>query len=119
VTARVLSYKMGGRCGYCGCTPEKLTVDHMHPVSLGGDDSSANTVACCFSCNTLKANYTVDEFRAWLLLASRGVFPYWKSRRSSVGRRWTAAVRRLRAAGLISKGKITFFFETRVSKVAA
>jgi hypothetical protein len=49
-----------GRCYHCGCKirldvdtlhPKSLTLDHLVPLSLGGEHSYANTVASCRNCN--------------------------------------------------------------------
>lgn len=51
------------RCGYC--SKEATTVDHITPKSRFSPQSEANTwhntVACCRSCNSKKANRTPDE----------------------------------------------------------
>lgn len=40
-------------CQYCGQTPPKviLEIDHIRPVSQGGDDSKDNLITACFDCN--------------------------------------------------------------------
>lgn len=45
-------------CRYCGRTaPDvKLTVDHVHPVALGGKDDPSNLVAACADCNAGKTS---------------------------------------------------------------
>lgn len=43
------------KCWYCGCIPEKLTQDHVIPVSKGGDDSFENIVPACRTCNKRKS----------------------------------------------------------------
>jgi len=70
---------MGGRnfCLYCGVKIEKaydwtaegnsaytyLHLDHMDPISLGGEGSERNTVYCCVSCNLKKGD---KLFTKWL-----------------------------------------------------
>jgi hypothetical protein len=39
-------------CAYCG--REATTVDHIIPVSLGGDAHPSNLVAACVPCNSSK-----------------------------------------------------------------
>jgi 5-methylcytosine-specific restriction endonuclease McrA len=41
-------------CAYCGCKFEKLTRDHVIPVSRGGPDSCTNVVPACHACNSSK-----------------------------------------------------------------
>lgn len=62
-----------GVCYYCRCalspsahpsyrdwTP---TLDHIVPLSKGGEDREDNTVAACHACNHDKADMEVWEFR--------------------------------------------------------
>jgi len=46
------------RCQYCGERFEssELTIDHVHPRSLGGDTSWENCTTACFPCNTQKGS---------------------------------------------------------------
>jgi len=43
----------GFRCAYCGSSPPKviLEVDHLIPVSAGGDNDDKNLITSCFDCN--------------------------------------------------------------------
>lgn len=45
-------------CQYCGSTPPKvvLHVDHIVPVSKGGDNSEGNLVTACDACNLGKSD---------------------------------------------------------------
>ena len=46
--------RFGFRCNYCGARAAdgvELHVDHVHPVSKGGDNSGDNLVAACRDCN--------------------------------------------------------------------
>lgn len=57
----------GGECAYCGCTPkrnQRLTKDHLVPVSSGGATTQDNVVPACFSCNSSKGN---KEFKEWFM----------------------------------------------------
>ena len=66
----------GWKCQACGIdTPESLRgrwvhnapeIDHIEPVSRGGDHSQANTQCLCRSCNNLKKDRTMAEFLDWL-----------------------------------------------------
>jgi CRISPR/Cas system Type II protein with McrA/HNH and RuvC-like nuclease domain len=53
----------GFACAYCGKTPPAviLEIDHMVPVSLGGDDNMANLVTACFDCNRGKSNVPLGQ----------------------------------------------------------
>jgi 5-methylcytosine-specific restriction endonuclease McrA len=44
----------GGCCAYCGCEPEKITLDHVTPKAKGGTTDRANLVPACAECNVSK-----------------------------------------------------------------
>lgn len=56
-------------CYYCGCKLAENTykADHKYPFSKGGKTDFSNLVPCCRTCNTVKADYTIDEFRRNLI----------------------------------------------------
>ena len=57
------------RCVYCGAGERegaRLSIDHVQPRALGGDDSAGNVVTACRDCNRDKANHA-----AWSYLALR------------------------------------------------
>lgn len=60
-------------CGYC--SQWATTVDHVHPVSRGGKDAWANTVAACDPCNQRKGDRTPDE--AGMVLRIKPAAPTW------------------------------------------
>jgi len=47
------------KCGYCG--QKGTTIDHVLPISRGGESTWENTVACCWQCNNKKGNRTPRE----------------------------------------------------------
>lgn len=49
----------GGKCLRCGST-ESLTMDHVKPLSLGGDWSYSNLQTLCRDCNGWKASQHID-----------------------------------------------------------
>lgn len=51
--------KTGGRCAHCGkkISIKEMTVEHIHPVSKGGDNSEYNITVLCEDCNTRKSNF--------------------------------------------------------------
>jgi len=53
----------GGKCFYCGnrLALEDATIDHVLAKALGGDNSEANTVACCHSINQVFGHATPKE----------------------------------------------------------
>lgn len=61
----------GFACVYCTASGCLLTLDHVHPVELGGTHHESNLVTACFRCNSRKQARTM---RAWLAyLRSTGV----------------------------------------------
>ncbi|MGJ9402818.1 HNH endonuclease [Arthrobacter sp. KK5.5] len=64
VTRRGVLRRDGHHCGYCG--RHASTVDHVHPRSLGGQDTWENLVACCLSCNSAKGHKTLRQL-GWTL----------------------------------------------------
>lgn len=50
-------------CQYCGAkAPDvELEVDHIEPVSKGGDDNILNLVTACFDCNRGKFDRELDD----------------------------------------------------------
>lgn len=50
-----------GSCQYCGLT-KRLTIDHVIPVSKGGENSWTNMVTCCWDCNNRKGNRSPEEW---------------------------------------------------------
>ena len=56
-----------GCCAYCGRTMrkgERLTRDHLEPVSEGGLTTQDNIVPACQSCNSSKGK---EEWRSWFM----------------------------------------------------
>lgn len=51
----VLEY-FGHRCAYCNGAPERLEIDHIIPVTRGGQHTPDNVVPACRSCNARKGN---------------------------------------------------------------
>jgi len=51
-------------CQYCGAkfAADKLTIDHLVPVSRGGLDEMVNYVTCCRQCNQRKSDTPLEEF---------------------------------------------------------
>lgn len=49
-------------CVYCGDKPEDIEIDHILPVSKGGDNSLSNLNSCCPKCNRLKGSKTLEEW---------------------------------------------------------
>lgn len=52
--------KRDGCCQMCG-TEERLSVDHIVPRHLGGDDNLSNLQVLCISCNSSKGGRFFDR----------------------------------------------------------
>ena len=48
-------------CQYCGAKGKELTIDHVIPRWVGGENSWDNLVACCRKCNLKKADKTPQQ----------------------------------------------------------
>ena len=51
-----------GACAYCGCKPEKITLDHVNPKANGGMTVRSNLVPACASCNVSKNHCDVWQW---------------------------------------------------------
>jgi len=62
---RSIKEYFGCTCVYCGETYElhELTLDHVHPRSLGGEDVNTNVVPACTRCNQDKGSH---HWRSWM-----------------------------------------------------
>ena len=53
------------RCCYCDVSEtdagSELTIDHIQPLSQGGNDNPENLAYCCHPCNEFKGNYRFAE----------------------------------------------------------
>jgi len=78
VTVRRLREIHGDSCCYCGVkmdfkrgvrgegiAPNRATLEHIQPLSRGGNHTFDNTTLACHRCNVSKNNKTVDEWEAW------------------------------------------------------
>jgi 5-methylcytosine-specific restriction endonuclease McrA len=49
------------RCQFCGRSDLTLTIDHVTPISRGGEDTWENLVCACVRCNNKKGDRTPEE----------------------------------------------------------
>ena len=52
-------------CAFCGAT-EKITMDHIIPISRSGNHSIGNLQPLCRSCNSSKKSRLVSEYKYYL-----------------------------------------------------
>lgn len=64
----------GHTCQYCGARNVPLTIDHVIPKVLGGQDTWNNLVSACVSCNNRKGDRTPEQ--AGLVLLSKPIKPH-------------------------------------------
>ena len=79
----------GYECQYCGSyLPEDVrTIDHVIPVSRGGNHEWNNVVACCKYCNSVKADNTPEE--AGMTLNSKPYRPQKQDLSAKVDRKYS------------------------------
>lgn len=53
-----------GCCAYCGCRPEKITLDHVIPKAKAGTTQKRNLVPACAACNVSKNHCDVWQWYA-------------------------------------------------------
>lgn len=88
LTRETLYYRDGGCCSYCGRElhgVHEVTIDHVHPASLGGAKVWCNVVSACKTCNGRKGNKLpkgqwkpkIQPFEPnyWQILNSRKEYP--------------------------------------------
>lgn len=61
---RMIYMKSEGRCALCGKKIRyiDMTLDHIHPLAMGGIDAVENLQCACRSCNWIKGNLLPEEF---------------------------------------------------------
>lgn len=70
---RRMHRKQRAKCFYCSrlVKVEDATLDHVQPVSKGGDNSVHNKVVCCGLCNQCKADRSLEQWIYDLVHAKR------------------------------------------------
>lgn len=71
LTRKNIIKRDGYRCQYCGNKVTQMTVDHVIPKNLGGQDIWENLVAACPKCNNKKGQRTPDQAGLALLRKPR------------------------------------------------
>ena len=63
-TRKLIYLNAHGRCELCGrkILLEDMTVDHINPLSMGGEDDVENLACTCYPCNLFKGNILPDDF---------------------------------------------------------
>lgn len=67
-TRELVRDRYQGRCGYCGQRPDRVCIDHIHPVASGSRALDVNAIEnlmpSCFSCNNYKSVFSLEQFRS-------------------------------------------------------
>lgn len=63
-TRKLIYINAHGKCELCGrkILLEDMTIDHINPLSMGGDDDVENLACTCYPCNLFKGNILPDDF---------------------------------------------------------
>lgn len=63
-TRKLIYLNANGRCELCGreILLDDMTIDHIRPLSMGGEDSVSNLACTCFQCNQFKGNILPENF---------------------------------------------------------
>lgn len=62
ISSKEIAKLYSNRCFYCQ-SADKITLDHVVPISRGGRHSIGNLVAACSSCNSSKNNRFITEWK--------------------------------------------------------
>ena len=63
-TRKLIYLNAGGRCELCGrkILLDDMTIDHINPLSMGGEDDVENLSCTCYPCNLFKGNNLPTDF---------------------------------------------------------
>lgn len=80
-----LMHKHKNKCAYCGrlCCREKgrgntATIDHVVPISYGGDNRKSNLTLACWRCNRWKGATSYADFLRLLTDIEQGDYPIYE-----------------------------------------
>lgn len=63
ITHKEIARLREANCFYCGTNQEKITLDHVIPIKLGGRHSIGNLVSACQPCNSSKQDKLIMEWK--------------------------------------------------------
>ena len=88
---KLLYIKADGKCELCGkkILLDDMTIDHVKPLSMGGEDDVENLSCTCYPCNLFKGNILPDDFMERIT----EIFMYQMEKKSNNGLRWKRASR--------------------------
>ena len=84
-TKEVIYIRDKGICQICGnqISFSEMIIDHICPLSRGGEDNIYNFQCCCRQCNALKQDWTMNE------LYEKTVDIFWYQTRKRTGSEYT------------------------------
>ena len=89
LTRKNIITRDSNRCQYCGTAKGPMTVDHIVPKTMGGNDSWENLVCSCAKCNNKKGDRTPEQSQMKLLKRpTRPTYITFIQRNHSVDERW-------------------------------
>ena len=69
-----------------------MTIDHVNPLSMGGEDDVENLACTCYPCNLFKGNILPDDFMERIT----EIFMYQMEKKSKGKLKWKIVHRILR-----------------------
>ena len=89
LTRKNIITRDNNRCQYCGSTKGPMTIDHVIPKRVGGDDSWENLVCACAKCNNKKGDHTPEQAEMQIMKKPiRPTFITFIQRNISIADRW-------------------------------
>lgn len=85
-TRKLIYLNAGCRCELCGrkILLEDMTIDHIKPLSMGGEDDVENLACTCYPCNLFKGNILPDDFLERISL----IFMYQMEKKNGNNLKW-------------------------------
>lgn len=92
-TRKIIYKQSGGRCAICGKQIDfnEMELDHINPVSLGGNSSQSNLQCCCVPCNRMKGNLPPEEFNTKTISIFISIFMWQMDKRYHSKLSWKMA----------------------------
>jgi 5-methylcytosine-specific restriction endonuclease McrA len=89
LTRKNIITRDNNRCQYCGSTKGPMTIDHVIPKRMGGDDSWENLICACAKCNNKKGDHTPEQAQMHILKKpTMPTFITFIQRNVSIADRW-------------------------------
>ena len=78
-----------GKCVLCGkeIKLQKMSIDHIVPLSMGGQDDLSNMQCTCYACNKFKSNILPEDFNQKI----NSIFMYQNEKQHGNEIRWKIA----------------------------